>query len=90
MKSKIQPKTQCFGCHVFLAIHFGEKNLLTFLAAKDDKRNAWWLPSVFVKGYWAQTCLIVVKCFFAQILGVDIPSNHKAFFHRDIKRKDTY
>jgi hypothetical protein len=46
------------------------------------------LPSVSVEGYWPQTCLVVVKCFSTHILGVEIPSDHQAFFHRDIGHKD--
>jgi hypothetical protein len=72
---------------VFLVIHFGEKNFLTFVATKDDEKNTWWLPSVFVEGYWVQTCL-VVKRFSTQILGIEIFSDHQAFFHKDIRHKD--
>ncbi len=69
---------------MFLAIDFGEEKLLTFLVAKYDKRNTWWLPSVFVKGYWAHTCLVATKHFSTQILGVEMPNNHQVFLCRDL------
>jgi hypothetical protein len=75
---------------VFLAIHFGKKNLPTFLAAKDDKINAWSLPNVFVEGYWAQTHLTIARHFSTWIFGVDIFNGHYVLLRNDIKHTNPW